>query len=89
LRHGRITTLSLADTVKILKGGKRHLEKPWEEFDGFLGAIRGRPRIWVYSARRRMLSEWLLNSGAYMHSIEAYPMGYSPANCTLTGYSKT
>ena len=61
----------------------------WEEFDGFLGAIGGCPRIWVYSARRRMLSEWLLNSGAYMHSIEAYPMGYSPANCTLTGYSKT
>ena len=62
----------------------------WEEFVVFFGGrLGGRPMIWGYSARRRMLSEWLLNSGAYMHSIEAYPMGYSPANCTLTGYSKT
>ena len=30
LRHGRITNPSLADAVKILKGGDRQLEKPWE-----------------------------------------------------------
>ena len=30
LRHGRITKLSLTDAVKILKGGNRQLEKPWE-----------------------------------------------------------
>ena len=29
LRHGRITTTSLADAVKILKGGNLRLEKPW------------------------------------------------------------
>jgi len=28
LRHGRITEPSLADAVKILKGGNRQLEKP-------------------------------------------------------------
>ena len=36
-----------------------------------------------------MLSEWLLNSGAYMHWIFAMPVGYLPACCTRTVYSNT
>jgi hypothetical protein len=35
------------------------------------------------------LSEWLLNSGAYMHWISATPVWYSPRSCTRVEYSKT
>ena len=36
-----------------------------------------------------MLSEWLLNSGAYMHWIVAMPVWYSPLWTTRVAYSKT
>ena len=35
------------------------------------------------------LSEWLLNSGAYMHWISAMPVWYAPLCWTRTEYSKT
>ena len=35
------------------------------------------------------LSEWLLNSGAYMHWIEAMPLWYLPRSWTRDEYSKT
>ena len=34
-------------------------------------------------------AECPLNSGAYMHSMAACPIGYSPACCTRTVYSNT
>jgi len=37
----------------------------------------------------RKLSEWLLNSGAYMHWISAMPVWYSPLCTTRVEYSKT
>ncbi len=36
-----------------------------------------------------MLSEWLLNSGAYMHWISATPLWYAPRSCTRAEYSNT
>ena len=36
-----------------------------------------------------MLSEWLLNSGAYMHWIVAMPVWYAPLWTTRMAYSKT
>ena len=36
-----------------------------------------------------MFSEWLLNSGAYMHWMCANPVGYLPLCCTRTAYSNT
>ena len=32
-----------------------------------------------YSATTQMLSEWLLNSGAYMHWMPANPVWYRPS----------
>jgi len=43
----------------------------------------------AYFTSRTKLSEWLLNSGAYMHWIEAMPVWYLPLSCTRTAYSKT
>ena len=37
----------------------------------------------------RIPSEWELNSGAYMHWMEAMPLENSPAWLTRRGYSKT
>jgi len=43
----------------------------------------------VYFTSTSMLSEWLLNSGAYMHWISAMPVWYRPLSCTRTEYSNT
>ena len=42
-----------------------------------------------YSTLTSKLSEWLLNSGAYMHWMLAKPVWYFPLSCTRTEYSKT
>lgn len=42
-----------------------------------------------YFTSSTMLSEWLLNSGAYMHWIWAKPVWYLPLSCTRTEYSNT
>jgi len=49
-------------------------------------AERSASRYFTSSTR---LSEWLLNSGAYMHWMAAKPVWYVPASCTRTAYSKT
>ena len=41
------------------------------------------------STSSKKLSEWLLNSGAYMHWIAAMPVWYWPLCCTRVAYSKT
>ncbi|QEG43643.1 hypothetical protein UC8_56950 [Roseimaritima ulvae] len=46
-------------------------------------------RLGRYSTCSCRLSEWLLNSGAYMHWIVANPVWYSPRNCTRVEYSNT
>lgn len=45
--------------------------------------------VFGHFASRVMFSEWLLNSGAYMHSMCAKPVGYLPRCCTRTAYSNT
>ena len=47
---------------------------------------RGTP---VHFTRSFRLSEWLLNSGAYMHWMLARPVWYSPRSCTRVEYSNT
>ena len=42
-----------------------------------------------YSTTSPRLSEWLLNSGAYMHWIDAMPVWYCPLWTTRVEYSKT
>ena len=48
-----------------------------------------RPSSGRYFTSSSTLSEWLLNSGAYMHSTFAYPVVYFPFSCTRSGYSNT
>ena len=42
-----------------------------------------------YFTTRLKLSEWLLNSGAYMHWMLATPVWYWPRNWTRVAYSNT
>ena len=46
-------------------------------------------RVTRYLTSSMTLSEWLLNSGAYMHWMSASPVGYLPLSCTRTEYSNT
>jgi len=50
--------------------------------------LKARPTL-PHSTFITRLSEWLLNSGAYMHWMLAKPVWYLPLSCTRTEYSKT